>query len=55
MQPGPDGDRLGFAVRVGGGLSSTPRIAKDLGVFIEPDQALPVARAILDVWRSDLK
>jgi sulfite reductase (ferredoxin) len=54
-QPGPDGDRLGFAVRVGGGLSSTPRIARDLGIFIEPHEALEVARAILDVWRHDLK
>lgn len=54
-QPGPDGDRLGFAVRVGGGLSSTPRISRDLGVFVEPERAIEVARAILDVWRGDLK
>jgi sulfite reductase beta subunit-like hemoprotein len=55
-QPGPDGgERLGFSVRVGGGLSSTPRIARDLGVFVEPQDALPTARAILDVWRGDLK
>jgi ferredoxin-nitrite reductase len=47
--------RDGFSVRVGGGLSSTPRIARDLGVFIEADDALPVARAILDVWRADLR
>ena len=54
-QPGPDGDRLGYAVRVGGGLSSTPRISRDLGVFVERGGALEVARAILDVWRHDLK
>jgi sulfite reductase beta subunit-like hemoprotein len=54
-QPGADGDRLGFAVHVGGGLSSTPRIARDLGVFIDKSEALEVARAILDVWRHDLK
>jgi sulfite reductase beta subunit-like hemoprotein len=54
-KPGPDGDRLGFAVRVGGGLSSTPRIAKDLGVFVPQGQSIEVARAILDVWRHDLK
>jgi sulfite reductase beta subunit-like hemoprotein len=55
-QPGPDGgERLGFNVRVGGGLSSTPRIARDLGVFVEPRDALPTAKAILDVWREDLK
>ena len=49
------GERVGFAVHVGGGLSSTPRIAKDLGVFIDKSEALEVARAILDVWRHDLK
>jgi ferredoxin-nitrite reductase len=54
-QPGPAGERVGFAVHVGGGLSSTPRIARDLGVFVEAGQALEVARAILDVWRHDLK
>lgn len=55
MQPGPNGDRPGYAVHVGGGLSSTPRIARDLGVFIEQGQAIEIARAILDVWRHDLK
>src|SRR4051812_33654124 len=54
-QPDPAGDRLGYTVRVGGGLSSTPRISRDLGVFVERGQALDVARAILDVWRQDLK
>jgi sulfite reductase beta subunit-like hemoprotein len=44
--------REGFAVRVGGGQSSTPRISRHLGVFITREQALPVMRAILDVWRS---
>jgi len=44
--------RPGFAIRVGGGLSSTPRLSRHLGVFITPEQALPVLRAIIDVWRS---
>src|SRR5258708_527510 len=55
-QQDPDGtERLGFSVRVGGGLPSTPRIARDLGVFIPPSEALPVAKAILDLSREDLK
>ena len=45
----------GFSVLVGGGLSSVPRIAKDLGVFVRPDEAIPVLRAILDTWRDDLR
>jgi sulfite reductase beta subunit-like hemoprotein len=45
------GDREGFAVRVGGGQSSTPRLSRHLGVFITREQAVPTLRAILDVWR----
>jgi ferredoxin-nitrite reductase len=45
----------GFCVLVGGGLSSVPRIARDLGVFVRPDEAIPVLRAILDTWRDDLR
>jgi ferredoxin-nitrite reductase len=44
--------RQGFALWVGGGLASTPRLAKSLGVFVEPDDVMPVLRAILDEWRS---
>jgi sulfite reductase beta subunit-like hemoprotein len=49
------GGRNGFSLRVGGGLSSTPRLARDLGVFVEQDDALAVSKAILDVWREDLR
>jgi ferredoxin-nitrite reductase len=49
-----DGER-GFAVLVGGGLSSVPRIARDLGVWIREDEAMPVLRALLDAWKEDLR
>src|SRR5438876_7416333 len=49
-----DGE-AGFAVRVGGGLSSVPRLARDLGVFVPKDEALPVLCALLDAWREDLR
>src|SRR5579875_1621597 len=42
----------GYAVWIGGGLSTNPRLGRDLGVFIRRDEALAVARAILDVWRE---
>src|SRR5262245_21804841 len=45
----------GFGVLVGGGLSSVPRIARDLGVFVRVDEALPVLRALLDAWQEDLR
>ena len=45
----------GFGVLVGGGLSSVPRLARDLGVFITVDEALPVLCALLDAWKEDLR
>ncbi len=45
----------GFAVRVGGGLSITPRVARDLGVFVPVDQVIPVLRAITDSWQENLR
>jgi sulfite reductase beta subunit-like hemoprotein len=46
--------REGFAVKVGGGLSSVPRIAKDLGVFVPKDEAREILGAITTVWSEDL-
>ena len=51
----PQQDRPGFAVRVGGGLASWPRLADDLGVWVPAAEAVEVLRAIVDVWREDLK
>ncbi|HZD58570.1 MAG TPA: MoaD/ThiS family protein, partial [Anaerolineales bacterium] len=45
----------GFTVRVGGGLSSTPRISRDLRAFVPEAKALDVLRAIADLWREDLR
>jgi len=47
------GGREGFAVKVGGGLASFPRLADDLGVFVPRAEAIPVLQAIVDVWRED--
>ena len=38
----------------GGGLSSVPRLARDLGVFVPKEEALDVLTALLDAWREDL-
>jgi ferredoxin-nitrite reductase len=43
----------GFAVRVGGGLSTVPRLSRDLGVWIPVADAMPVMQALLDAWRED--
>jgi sulfite reductase (ferredoxin) len=47
--------REGFAVQVGGGLSSVPRIARDLGVFVPKEEAVEVLAALLDAWKEDLR
>jgi ferredoxin-nitrite reductase len=49
------GDRDGFAVWVGGGLSSVPRIGKPLGVFITLEETPEFMRALLDVYQTDLR
>jgi len=47
--------REGFGVLVGGGLSSVPRIAKDLGIWVAKEDAITLLTAILDEWREDLR
>ena len=47
--------RDGYAVLVGGGLASVPRIARDLGVFIPKDDAVEILGAVTSVWSEDLK
>lgn len=43
----------GFAVWVGGGLSSTPRLARKLGLFVPKGKVLEVAKAVVDIWSED--
>jgi sulfite reductase beta subunit-like hemoprotein/molybdopterin converting factor small subunit len=50
--------RPGYGVRIGGGLSVTPRISRDMGVFVPAEPAgdvIEVLRAITDVWQSNLR
>jgi sulfite reductase beta subunit-like hemoprotein len=47
--------REGYAVHVGGGLSSVPRIARDLGVFVPKEEANEILGAVTTVWSEDLK
>jgi ferredoxin-nitrite reductase len=47
--------RRGYAVRVGGGLSSAPRVSQHLNVFVPEAEALEVLCAILDAWRTNLQ
>src|SRR5689334_15442868 len=49
-----DGEE-GFGVLVGGGLSSVPRIARELGIWVPKAEAVQVLAAILDEWQEDLR
>lgn len=43
---------LGFALQVGGGLSTAPHLAERLPVFVGWDQVLPVVRGIAELFRD---
>jgi len=45
----------GYTVRIGGGLSTAPRISQDMEVFIPRAEALTLLKAILDLWKADTR
>jgi ferredoxin-nitrite reductase len=47
--------REGFGVLVGGGLSSVPRLGRDLGAFVPKEEAVEVLAAITGAWSADLR
>ncbi len=47
------GEETGFHVRVGGGLSTQPHLAQKLDMFIRPEQALDVCRAVTEIFRDE--
>src|SRR5271165_599538 len=44
--------QAGYSLRVGGGLSREPHIAVRLDAFILPEQAVPVVRAVAEIFRD---
>src|SRR5665213_354262 len=49
------GDEVGYALRVGGGLSKEPHLAELLDAFVEPHQAVATVRAVADIFRDQQK
>jgi sulfite reductase (ferredoxin) len=49
---GPNGDAVGFSVRVAGGLSTDPHLAVRLNAFVQWHQVVPVARGIAEIFRA---
>jgi sulfite reductase (ferredoxin) len=48
----PASGEVGFSLRVGGGLSTDPRLGTRLDAFVRWHQAVPVVRAITEVFRD---
>ena len=46
-------EERGFGIKIGGGLSSSPKLAKLLPVFIKPEQVWPVVHAVSTIYRDD--
>jgi len=44
--------KIGFVVLVGGTVGVAPKLAQPLGVFIEPDDVVDVAKAVVEVYRD---
>ncbi|MDQ2731912.1 MAG: nitrite/sulfite reductase [Armatimonadota bacterium] len=47
--------REGFAVWVGGGLSTVPRMYQPFRAFVPKEQTVEVLKAIVDEWKSDMR
>ncbi|MEN3336311.1 MAG: ferredoxin-nitrite reductase [Blastocatellia bacterium] len=45
--------RVAFRARIGGGLSTTPRFSKDLGVLVEPEEVVDLCAAVAAVSRDE--
>jgi len=48
----PGTGEVGFSLRVGGGLSTTPRLATRLDAFVRAGQALAVVKAVAELFRD---
>ncbi len=46
------GDEVGYAVRVGGGLSKEPHLAVKLDAFVRREQVVDVARVVAEIFRD---
>ncbi len=46
-------EEAGYGCMIGGGLSSSPHLAKILPFFIKPEQVWPVTKAVTEVFRDE--
>jgi sulfite reductase (ferredoxin) len=48
----PASGEIGFAVRVGGGLSTDPHLGVRLDAFVRPREVVPIVRAVSEIFRD---
>ena len=48
----PYSGRVGFSLRVGGGLSTRPHLAPRLDAFVRPEQVLAVVKGVSEIFRD---
>ncbi|PYM94827.1 MAG: nitrite reductase [Candidatus Rokuibacteriota bacterium] len=48
----PATDEIGFSLRVGGGLSTDPHLGVRLDAFVRWEEALPVLKAVTEIFRD---
>jgi len=46
------GNEVGYGLKVGGGLSSSPHLSVHVPVFVKPEQVVEVARAVSVIYRD---
>lgn len=47
------GNKVGYSLRVGGGLSNQPHLAVKLDAFIKPEQAFDAVRGVAEIFRDE--
>lgn len=54
LTPAVRNGEVGFSLRVGGGLSNEPHLAVRLDTFLTPQQAVPAACAVTEIFRDQV-
>ena len=52
LTPAVRDGKVGYSLRVGGGLSNEPHLAVRLNAFVRPDQAVRVVRGVTEIFRD---
>ena len=45
-------EEIGYGIKIGGGLSSAPKLAQTLQCFLKPEQVWPVVKVVSEIFRD---